>query len=67
MTRSFFSLLMTICLAVGGSLATGSAASADGIDEIFVKLDAETGFALGGNKVRKLEYELSPERLEGIE
>ena len=29
-------------------------------------MDAETGFALGGNKVRKLEYELAPERLEGV-
>lgn len=33
---------------------------------IYVKMDAETGFALGGNKVRKLEYELIPERLEGV-
>jgi len=29
-------------------------------------MDAESGFALGGNKVRKLEFELIPERLEGI-
>lgn len=34
--------------------------------ELLVKMDAETGFGLGGNKVRKLEFELSPERLEGI-
>ncbi|MFQ5536851.1 MAG: 1-aminocyclopropane-1-carboxylate deaminase/D-cysteine desulfhydrase [Gemmatimonadota bacterium] len=33
---------------------------------LFVKMDAETGFALGGNKVRKLEFELAPQRLEGI-
>ncbi|HSG07613.1 MAG TPA: pyridoxal-phosphate dependent enzyme [Longimicrobiales bacterium] len=32
-------------------------------DQIQVKMDAETGFALGGNKVRKLEFELAPERL----
>ena len=29
--------------------------------DLFVKMDAETGFALGGNKVRKLEFELAPE------
>ncbi len=29
-------------------------------------MDAETGFALGGNKVRKLEYELAPHRLDGV-
>lgn len=29
-------------------------------------MDAETGFALGGNKVRKLEMELAPQRLEGV-
>ena len=34
--------------------------------DLYVKMDAETGFALGGNKVRKLEYELAPTRLEGI-
>lgn len=34
--------------------------------DLFVKMDAETGFALGGNKVRKLEFELAPERLEGV-
>ena len=33
---------------------------------VLVKMDAETGFALGGNKVRKLEYELSPSRLDGV-
>lgn len=37
----------------------------DGLD-LWVKLDAETGFALGGNKVRKLEFELEPTRLEGV-
>jgi 1-aminocyclopropane-1-carboxylate deaminase/D-cysteine desulfhydrase-like pyridoxal-dependent ACC family enzyme len=36
-----------------------------GVSEIFVKMDAETGFALGGNKVRKLEYELEAGRLSG--
>ena len=34
--------------------------------DLLVKLDSETGFGLGGNKVRKLEFELAPERLEGI-
>ena len=36
------------------------------VPRIFAKLDAYTGFGLGGNKVRKLEYVLAPERLEGI-
>ncbi len=35
-------------------------------DRLLVKMDAWTGFGLGGNKVRKLEYELAPERLDGI-
>ena len=34
--------------------------------DLYVKMDAETGFALGGNKVRKLEFELAPTRLEGV-
>lgn len=34
--------------------------------ELFAKLDEETGFGLGGNKVRKLEYELAPPRLRGV-
>ena len=29
-------------------------------------MDAETSFGLGGNKARKLEFELAPPRLEGI-
>lgn len=33
--------------------------------KVHVKADAWTGFGLGGNKVRKLEYELAPERLQG--
>ncbi len=37
-----------------------------GIGNAYVKMDAETGFALGGNKVRKLEFELAPSRLEGV-
>lgn len=37
-----------------------------GIDHLHVKMDAETGFALGGNKVRKLEFELTEERLKGV-
>lgn len=35
-------------------------------DRLLVKMDAETGFALGGNKVRKLEFELAPDRLAGV-
>ncbi|UCC26644.1 MAG: pyridoxal-phosphate dependent enzyme [Gemmatimonadales bacterium] len=34
--------------------------------ELLAKLDEATGFALGGNKVRKLEYELAPPRLRGV-
>jgi 1-aminocyclopropane-1-carboxylate deaminase/D-cysteine desulfhydrase-like pyridoxal-dependent ACC family enzyme len=34
--------------------------------EMWLKLDEETGFGLGGNKVRKLEHELGPTRLDGI-
>ncbi len=37
-----------------------------GHPHVLVKMDAETGFALGGNKVRKLEYELEPLRITGI-
>ena len=37
-----------------------------GVDAtVHVKADAWTGFGLGGNKVRKLEYELAPKRLKG--
>ncbi len=36
------------------------------IPRILIKLDSYTGFAMGGNKVRKLEYVLAPERLEGV-
>lgn len=37
-----------------------------GVSDLYVKMDAETGFALGGNKVRKLEFELAPGRVEGV-
>jgi 1-aminocyclopropane-1-carboxylate deaminase/D-cysteine desulfhydrase-like pyridoxal-dependent ACC family enzyme len=37
-----------------------------GAPELFVKMDAETGFALGGNKVRKLETVLGGDRLKGV-
>ncbi|MDA0310603.1 MAG: pyridoxal-phosphate dependent enzyme [Gemmatimonadetes bacterium] len=37
-----------------------------GASDLWVKMDAETGFALGGNKVRKLEFELAPSRLDGV-
>ncbi len=33
---------------------------------LLLKMDAHNGFGLGGNKVRKLEYELAPERLRGV-
>lgn len=36
-----------------------------GVD-ISVKADAWTGLGLGGNKVRKVEYELDPARLAGV-
>lgn len=35
------------------------------VPRIFTKLDAYTGFGLGGNKVRKLEYVVAPERRAG--
>ena len=47
-------------------LRAGRLAERIGIGNAYVKMDAETGFALGGNKVRKLEFELAPSRLEGI-
>lgn len=34
---------------------------------VYLKMDAETGFALGGNKVRKLEFELAPERIADVD
>lgn len=37
-----------------------------GIASLYVKVDADTGFALGGNKVRKLEFELSDARIDGV-
>jgi L-cysteate sulfo-lyase len=33
---------------------------------LLLKMDAETGFALGGNKTRKLEFALAPDRLDGV-
>jgi len=36
------------------------------VPPLFIKHDEMTGFGLGGNKVRKLETELSGDRLEGI-
>jgi len=41
-------------------------ALADPGPEVLVKMDADTGFALGGNKVRKLEFELEAGRMEGV-
>jgi len=37
-----------------------------GTSDLYVKMDADTGFALGGNKVRKLEFELSDARIDGV-
>jgi 1-aminocyclopropane-1-carboxylate deaminase/D-cysteine desulfhydrase-like pyridoxal-dependent ACC family enzyme len=34
--------------------------------ELLAKLEEETAFGLGGNKVRKLEYELAPPRLKDV-
>ena len=36
------------------------------VPELVAKLDAETGFALGGNKVRKLDRVLAPSLLRGV-
>jgi L-cysteate sulfo-lyase len=33
---------------------------------ILIKMDGETGFGLGGNKTRKLEFVLAPDRLDGV-
>src|SRR5688572_19646989 len=35
--------------------------------EFLIKRDDYTGFGLGGNKVRKLEYELAPEAVAGAD
>lgn len=43
-----------------------AAAMGGGAPELLIKMDAETGFGLGGNKVRKLEMELAPHRLKGV-
>jgi 1-aminocyclopropane-1-carboxylate deaminase/D-cysteine desulfhydrase-like pyridoxal-dependent ACC family enzyme len=51
-------------LAAAPNLAATLGLSAD---RVWLKLDDYTGFALGGNKVRKLETELSPKRLEGVD
>lgn len=51
-------------LAAAPNLAAELGLSAD---RVWLKLDDYTGFALGGNKVRKLETELAPERLEGVD
>jgi len=46
---------------------TISAALGVGSGAVWLKADDYTGFALGGNKVRKLETELTPARLQGID
>lgn len=38
-----------------------------GAPRLLIKRDDYTGFALGGNKVRKLEYELAPERVRDLD
>src|SRR5688572_2916678 len=38
-----------------------------GAPRLLIKRDDYTGFALGGNKVRKLEYELAPERVRDVD
>jgi len=37
-----------------------------GAQPLYLKMDAETGFALGGNKVRKLEFALAANRIAGV-
>ena len=49
-----------LCPAPGLARYLGTAA------RISVKADDCTGLGLGGNKVRKLEYELDPARLQGV-
>lgn len=46
----------------------GTLATHLGLDpaSLWIKMDAETGFGLGGNKVRKLEFELAEPRLNGV-
>src|SRR5687767_10220622 len=39
----------------------------DGTPRLLIKRDDYTGFGLGGNKVRKLEYELAPERVRDVD
>jgi 1-aminocyclopropane-1-carboxylate deaminase/D-cysteine desulfhydrase-like pyridoxal-dependent ACC family enzyme len=38
-----------------------------GAPRLLIKRDDYTGFGLGGNKVRKLEYELAPERVRDLD
>ena len=44
----------------------GRLAKSLGVSPLYIKCDNETGFALGGNKVRKLEFELAPKRVRGV-
>jgi 1-aminocyclopropane-1-carboxylate deaminase/D-cysteine desulfhydrase-like pyridoxal-dependent ACC family enzyme len=39
----------------------------DRAPRLLIKRDDYTGFGLGGNKVRKLEYELAPERVRDVD
>ncbi len=48
-------------------LANLRAALGEHAPRLLIKRDDYTGFALGGNKVRKLEYELAPERVRAVD
>jgi 1-aminocyclopropane-1-carboxylate deaminase/D-cysteine desulfhydrase-like pyridoxal-dependent ACC family enzyme len=58
--------LPTPLIAVPGLVQALAQDTEGGVPELLVKMDADTGFALGGNKVRKLEFELEPLQLEGV-
>lgn len=58
--------LPTPLVPVPGLAESMAPAPGEAAPEILVKMDADTGFALGGNKVRKLEFELAPPRMEGV-
>jgi 1-aminocyclopropane-1-carboxylate deaminase/D-cysteine desulfhydrase-like pyridoxal-dependent ACC family enzyme len=54
---------LSLATNLSGYLARTAASAAP---QILVKMDGETGFGLGGNKVRKLETVLAPSRMEGV-
>jgi D-cysteine desulfhydrase len=59
--RSFAALPTRLVRATNLARALGAERT-----ELLVKMDAETGCGLGGNKVRKLEFELAPHQLTGV-